>query len=210
LNCADANDAEQDENDPFLTKIENELLLARDMGQDPSGLIHDKLKRCIGSDFQLPLNPSPNMEMTSFFWSDSSLGGEADFSHAKHVSLCERDKIIIITHRDRGDSWGMIAAEVGHPRSTCAAMYLVWTRHGTLTRQRGRPKSITPAISQRIVEETLENRRLPVRALAASLDISRESVRQLRHANGIHFYNAMPVPALTPSRIMLQLMVLGV
>jgi hypothetical protein len=77
--------------------------------------------------------------------------------------------------------------------------YKQWTRSHRFRWKPGRPKAISAARKEEIAHPVADNRRMSVRAamkLTSSL-VSQESIRTIRHENGYHFYETIPVSPLT-------------
>ena len=62
----------------------------------------------------------------------------------------------------------------------------------------GRPKTITPEIRSAVIQAVDEDGHLTIRTSSQQIpEISRESIRKIRHSAGIHFYAQVAVPDLT-------------
>jgi hypothetical protein len=93
-------------------------------------------------------------------------------------------------------SWGQIAAKRKLKRSTVQRAYNRWEKHGVFKKKMEGPRSIDIHLPQSIVEKLLRDPRLSIRADARVGEITRETVRHLRHKIGYHFYDSVPVPPL--------------
>jgi hypothetical protein len=61
----------------------------------------------------------------------------------------------------------------------------------------GRHHSFDIELPARVVQDRLEDRRLSLRTDAQILQVSQEPIRSLRHQPGYHFYDSIPMPALS-------------
>jgi hypothetical protein len=94
-------------------------------------------------------------------------------------------------------SYAHIAIHLNKPRATVQTFYRRWKQKRRFRGQSGRPPRISPELCEAVIDATIADRRLPVRPLAIALQLSRESVRQIRHKYGYHYYDSIPVPPLT-------------
>jgi hypothetical protein len=109
------------------------------------------------------------------------------------MSIAEKIRIIELRHA--GKSFDYIAHQLDRSQSTCSRFYDVWTSSGQLQHQLGRPKMRDDVVEQSI-EETRADRRSPLRVVGPRVGASRETVRLIRHRQGYHYYDCVPVPRL--------------
>jgi hypothetical protein len=106
--------------------------------------------------------------------------------------------IDVIRLHEAGQSWRQIGAPVHHSGPGCHKFFQKWEKTDKLRRQWGRPRESEETASEIVIRATEEDRRSTLIEMATIAETWREMARRIRHQNGDHYYECVPVPRLSP------------
>jgi hypothetical protein len=112
--------------------------------------------------------------------------------------LADAEKVQIIHLRKSGHSWTSISLMLKGPPSTCRSFYEKWEQTEVFARTRGRPRRVSRDVEDVIIAKTRADRRYLVREVAHEMELSHESVREIRHRDGFHNDDSIPIQSLQP------------
>ena len=114
------------------------------------------------------------------------------------VYLSEQEKLSIVVSIERNLKPSEIARNLGKPITTIRSFIDKYHETGRISNKMGRPASVTQEQRQKIVNDVTLSPRLDIRCASTQEGSpSRETIRCIRHEEGIHFYNEIPRPELT-------------
>jgi hypothetical protein len=119
--------------------------------------------------------------------------------HRKYKELSDFERVSIVVLREASKlPWRKIGGRVGRDHTTCHKFYQHWQKTQELVGHRGRPIKYGADEVLKMIDAVKEDTRQSIRAAANAFNPGREWIRDARHRNGYHYYDAIPVPPLKP------------
>jgi transposase len=119
--------------------------------------------------------------------------------------LTDEDIAAILDMRKEGWKATQIAEEMGRNESTVRSFLAKFDKTGMFHGTIGRPLKLISGLNQRVVADVSSDPHLSVRSETGALkafndafSVSRETVRKIRHEQGYHYYDTIPMPGLGP------------
>jgi transposase len=115
----------------------------------------------------------------------------------KSLTDSEKAKILILVSHKL--SFTAIGRHLGRNESSIRTWHSKFMKSEKFTLNQGRPTLSKPDLVASIVNQTREDPRSSIRSLEKQNPLGRETIRKMRHDNGLHYYKCEPITSLTPT-----------